>query len=31
VFVSHLLRDWWKNRFGFGYVPIARRAGEPRS
>jgi hypothetical protein len=25
VFVSHLLRDWWRNRFGFGYVPAAER------
>ncbi len=25
VFVSHLLRDWWRNRFGFGYVPADRR------
>lgn len=24
-FVSHLLRDWWRNRFGFGYVPADRR------
>jgi hypothetical protein len=21
VFVSHLVRDWWKNRFGYGYKP----------
>jgi hypothetical protein len=25
VFASHLLRDWWKHRFGFGYVPADRR------
>ena len=25
VFVSKLLRDWWKARFGFGYVPAAER------
>ena len=24
-FVSHLLRDWWKNRFDFGYVPVKKR------
>jgi hypothetical protein len=22
VFVSHLLRDWWRHRFGFGYTPV---------
>ena len=27
VFVSNLLRDWWKAHFGFGYTPVsARRA-----
>lgn len=25
VFVSNLLRDWWKARFSFGYVPAAKR------
>jgi len=25
VFVSHLLRDWWRHRFEFGYVPVADR------
>lgn len=25
VFASKLVRDWWKGRFRFGYVPIARR------
>jgi hypothetical protein len=25
VFESGLLRDWWKARFGFGYVPVAKR------
>ncbi len=24
-FVSHLLRDWWKARHGFGYVPTQQR------
>ena len=22
VFVSNLLRDWWRHRFGFGYTPV---------
>jgi hypothetical protein len=26
VFVSRLLRDWWKARFGFGFVPAGERA-----
>jgi uncharacterized protein len=26
VFVSYLVRDWWKRRFGFGYKPIGARA-----
>jgi hypothetical protein len=30
VFVSHLLRDWWKHRFGFGYVSVAKRSPEDR-
>ncbi len=25
VFVSKLLRDWWKARHGFGYVPVLKR------
>lgn len=25
VFVSLLLRDWWRNRFGFGYEPALQR------
>jgi uncharacterized protein len=25
VFKSFLLRDWWRNRFGFGYVPAEKR------
>ena len=25
IFVSKLLQDWWKARFGFHYVPIAQR------
>jgi len=25
VFISHLLRDWWKSRFGFGYTSILER------
>lgn len=25
VFSSRLLRDWWRARFGFGYVPAAKR------
>lgn len=24
-FVSHLLKDWWKARFAFGYTPVAER------
>lgn len=27
VFVSLLLRDWWRNRFGFGYIPVNERRG----
>lgn len=27
AFVSLLLRDWWRNRFGFGYVPADQREG----
>jgi hypothetical protein len=26
VFVSALLRDWWKARFGFGFIPAAQRS-----
>ena len=22
VFISHLLKDWWKARFAFGYTPV---------
>lgn len=25
VFVSRLLKDWWKARFAFGYIPIFER------
>ncbi len=25
VFLSHLLRDWWRTHFGFGYVPAGDR------
>ena len=25
VFVSNLLKDWWKWRFGFGYTPVSER------
>jgi hypothetical protein len=25
VFVSNLLKDWWKRRFGFGYRPVSQR------
>ena len=25
IFLSNLIRDWWKGRFAFGYVPAARR------
>jgi hypothetical protein len=25
IFVSDLVRDWWKARFGFGYVPTNQR------
>jgi hypothetical protein len=25
VFVSHLVRDWWKNRFGVTYQPARER------
>jgi len=28
VFVSHLLRDWWKGRFSFGYMPVEKRMRE---
>ena len=24
-FISRLLRDWWKNHFGFGYFPVLER------
>lgn len=24
-FVSKLLRDWWKARHGFGYIPTSKR------
>jgi hypothetical protein len=24
-FVSRLLRDWWKARHGFGYIPTSKR------
>lgn len=27
VFLSHLLRDWWRHRFGFGYVRADERGG----
>ena len=27
VFISHLLRDWWERRFGFGYTPVPERRG----
>jgi len=27
TFVSRLLRDWWKRRFGFGYVAALQRGG----
>ena len=27
VFVSTLLKDWWKRHLGFSYVPIAKREG----
>lgn len=27
AFVSLLLRDWWRNRFGFGYIPADQREG----
>lgn len=30
VFASHLLRDWWRNRFGFGYVPTGQRGDDAR-
>jgi hypothetical protein len=26
TFTSHLLRDWWKRRFGFGYISILERS-----
>ena len=26
VFVSRLLKEWWKARFGFAYVPAADRS-----
>lgn len=25
VFVSNLLKDWWNQRFGFGYLPVSER------
>lgn len=25
VFISHLLKDWWKARFAFGYTPVLER------
>ncbi|MDQ1354670.1 MAG: hypothetical protein QG657_4979, partial [Acidobacteriota bacterium] len=25
VFISKLVRDWWKSRFGFQYTPAAAR------
>lgn len=28
VFVSKLVRDWWQARFGFQYVPAAKRGGK---
>jgi len=27
VFASQLVRDWWKARFGFDFVPAAKRRG----
>lgn len=27
VFVSKLVKDWWKTHFGFGYSPVAERKG----
>lgn len=27
TFVSKLLRDWWKRRFGSGYTPVLQREG----
>ncbi len=27
VFVSRLVRDWWKARYGFSYVPVSERGG----
>lgn len=29
VFVSRLLKDWWKARFGFTYVPVSKREASP--
>jgi len=26
-FASNLVADWWRNRFSFGYTPIAKRGG----
>ena len=26
VFVSHLVRDWWKARHGFAFTPVLQRA-----
>ncbi len=26
TFISHLLKDWWERRFGFGYIPILERS-----
>ncbi len=28
LFVSKLVADWWRRRFGFGYRPVSRRRGE---
>ena len=25
IFVSNLLKDWWKRRFDFGYTPVSKR------
>jgi len=27
VFTSSLIRDWWRARFGFGFIPAAKRRG----
>ena len=26
IFESHLLRDWWKKRYGFFFVPVLERS-----